>query len=86
MGLGAGIYDEPDSDRFFITMMYYTCTTRASPDCSNKNVFSYVLIAVSKTSNPLDGFSGPYYVDTSGVDPVMLQVLLAEPSAVLMQT
>lgn len=69
----AGLYDEPDSHRFFISMMYYTCTTRTNPDCSNKPVFSYVLIAVSKTENPLDGFLGPYYVDTSGVDPFTLQ-------------
>ena len=55
-------------------MMYYTCTTRARPDCSNKPVFSYVLIAVSKSDNPLDGFLGPYYVDVSGLNPFSLQV------------
>lgn len=70
----AGLYDAPDSGRFFITAMFYTCTSLERPDCSNKNVFSYVLVAVSKSSNPLDGFQGPFYVDTSGVDPFDLQV------------
>ena len=67
----AGLFDEPDSRRFFISMMYYTCTT---PDCANKPVFSYVLLAVSKSDNPLDGFLGPYYVDTTGLNPVTFQV------------
>ncbi|KAK9813754.1 hypothetical protein WJX73_007121 [Symbiochloris irregularis] len=67
------LFDAPDSGRFFITAMFYTCTSLARPDCSDKEVFSYVLVAVSKSSNPLEGFLGPFYVDTSGVDPFNLQ-------------
>ena len=55
-------------------MMYYTCTSLSRPDCSKEPVFSYVLIATSKSDNPLEGFLGPYYVDTSGLEPTTLQV------------
>ena len=69
----AGIYDAADSKRFFVTISYFTCRT-LRPDCSGKPVFNYLLIASSRTSDPLDGFQGPFYVDTSGLEPVTLQV------------
>lgn len=53
--------------------MFYTCTSRVRPDCSNKPVFSYVLLATSKSDNPLDGFQGPFYVDVTGLSPTTLQ-------------
>ena len=66
------MYDAADSQRFFVTMQFFTCLT-LQPDCSANPVFNYLLIATSRTSNPLDGFLGPFYVDTSGLDPVQLQ-------------
>ena len=69
----AGVYDGADSQRFFVTVQFFTCLT-LHPDCSSKPVFNYLLIASSRTSNPLEGFQGPFYVDTSGVTPQTLQV------------
>ena len=32
-------------------------------------LFNYILIAVSKTSDPRDGFLGPYFVQDNGLNP-----------------
>ena len=70
--LHAGVYDGADSQRFFVTIQFFTCLTM-HPNCSANPVFNYLLIASSRTSNPLEGFQGPFYVDTSGVTPQTLQ-------------
>ena len=73
--LCAGVYDATDSQRFFVTIQFFTCLT-LHPNCSSKPVFNYLLIATSRTANPLDGFQGPFYVDTSGLSPQTLQARL----------
>ena len=79
----AGIYDGADSKRFFVTISYFTCRT-LRPNCSQKPVFNYLLIASSRTGNPLDGFQGPFYVDTSGLEPVTLQVACTGPDTTML--
>lgn len=70
----AGLYDASDSERFYVSMSHFSCRTQA---CLNKNTvptFSYLLIGVSKTSDPRDGFLGPYWVPTDGINPATNQV------------
>ena len=65
----AGLYDAADSKRFYVSMSYFSCRTTA---CLNRGpipIFSYLLLGVSKTSDPRDGFLGPYFVATDGINP-----------------
>lgn len=50
-------------------MPYFSCR---SPACQKKGgipIFSYLLVGVSKTSDPRDGFLGPYFIATDGINP-----------------
>jgi hypothetical protein len=49
-----GIFDSQDTQRFFISIQWY-----------EKFRFSYQIIVVSKTSNPMEGYNGVFAVDTS---------------------
>ena len=76
----AGLYDAADSKRFYVSMSYFSCRTTA---CLNRGpipIFSYLLLGVSKTSDPRDGFLGPYFVATDGINPDTNEVSSCPPS------
>lgn len=65
----AGIYDAADSKRFFVSTAYSSCGTVSCLTAGSIPIFSYLLVGVSKTSDPRDGFLGPYFIATDGIDP-----------------
>lgn len=69
LGAGAGLYDAADSKRFFISISFFSCRTAACLAKGAVPIFSYLLIGVSKTSDPREGFLGPYFVATDGINP-----------------
>lgn len=50
-------------------MSFFSCRTAACLAKGARPSFSYMLIATSKTSDPRDGFFGPYFVATDGINP-----------------
>ena len=54
------VYDEPDTKRFFFSIFRFA---EGSP-----GKYSNFIVAVSKTSNPADGFHGPYVFRNDGLD------------------
>ena len=70
----AGLYDASDSERFFVSISYFSCRSAKCLSVGPVPVFSYLLIGVSKTSDPRDGFLGPYFVATDAINPETDQV------------
>ena len=58
----AGVFDGADTQRFYITVANYALAGGQHLGSSA------LLIAVSATSNPAEGFMGPFSVPTMGLD------------------
>jgi len=59
---GAGVFDGADTQRFYITVLNYEL--QGGLHLSK----SQLAVAVSISSNPADGFLGPYTVPTMGLN------------------
>jgi hypothetical protein len=60
-------------------MSYFSCRSSACLRKGNIPIFSYLLVGVSKTSDPRDGFLGPYFIATDGIDPNTNEVTYPPP-------